>query len=173
MRNLHIPGRSNVLAQNGMACTSNPLSSLEAIYILKKGGNTIDAAIAAAAVQAVVEPNATGIGEDCFALISMRGKKPISVNGSGISPEKYNIDFFESKKIKQIETTSHHSVTIPGAVHAWYSMHQKFGCIDFQELFITAEKYARYGFPVYEVVANSWQLNLNKLKKYPPTNSIF
>jgi len=173
MRNLHIPGRSNVLAQNGMACTSNPLSSLEAISILKKGGNAIDAAIAAAAVQAVVEPNATGIGGDCFALISIRGKKPISVNGSGISPEKYNIDFFESKKIKQIETTSPHSVTIPGAVHAWHSMHQKFGYIDFQELFITAENYARNGFPVYEVVANSWQLNLDKLKKYPSTNSIF
>ena len=62
MRNLHIPCKSNILAQNGLAATSNPLSSLEAISILKKGGNAIDAAIAASAVQAVVEPNSTGIG---------------------------------------------------------------------------------------------------------------
>ena len=155
MRNLHIPGRSNVLGQNGMAATSHPLSSLEAISILKKGGNAIDAAIAASAVQAVVEPNSTGIGGDCFALISFKGKKPISVNGSGITPQKANMDFFESKKINKISTTSPHSVTIPGAVHAWYSMHQKFGNLDFEELFITSEDYARNGYPIHEVVANS------------------
>ena len=173
MRNLHIPGRSNVLSQNGMAATSHPLSSLEAISILKKGGNAIDAAIAASAVQTVVEPNATSIGGDCFALISLKGKKPVSVNGSGMAPQKSNMDFFESKKIKKIETTSPHSVTIPGAIHAWYAMHQKFGHLDFQELFITAENYARNGFPIYEVVANSWMENTDKLKQHPSTNSIF
>ena len=74
MRNLYIPGRSNVLGTNAMAATSNPLSTLEAIEILKKGGNAIDAAIAASAIQSVVEPNSTGIGGDCFALISLKDK---------------------------------------------------------------------------------------------------
>ncbi|MDC0226696.1 gamma-glutamyltransferase [Alphaproteobacteria bacterium] len=173
MRDLHISGRSNVLAQNGMIATSHPLSSSEGISILKKGGNAIDAAIAASAVQAVVEPNSTGIGGDCFALISLKGKKPISVNGSGIAARNYNIDFFEKNQIKSIENTSAHSVTIPGSIHAWYSMHKKFGHLNFEELFITAENYARYGYPVHEVVANSWIENLNKLKKYPSTNSVF
>ena len=161
------------MAQNGLAATSHPLSSLEAISILKKGGNAIDAAIAASVVQAVVEPNSTGIGGDCFAIISLKGKKPISVNGSGIAPTKTNMDFFESKKINKIENTSAHSVTIPGAVHAWYTMHQKYGCLDFQELFLTAENYARYGFPIYEVVAKSWAENEKKLKKHSSTSSIF
>ena len=71
MRKLHIPGRSNVIGMNGLAATSQPLSSLEAINILKKGGNAIDAAIAASAVQSVIEPNSTGIGGDCFALIAL------------------------------------------------------------------------------------------------------
>ena len=173
MRNLHIPGRSNVLGCNGMAATSQPLSTLEAISILKKGGNAIDASIAASAVQSVIEPNSTSIGGDCFALISIKGQNPISVNGSGIAPFKNNIDFFESNKINSITNTSAHSVTIPGAIHAWYSMHQKFGHLDFQELFVTAENYARNGFPIHEVVANSWSENLKKLRCHPTTKSIF
>ena len=173
MRNLDMPGRSNVLAQNGLAATSQPLSSLEAISILKRGGNAVDAAIAASAVQAVIEPNSTSIGGDCFALISLKGKKPVSVNGSGIAPQDANMDFFERKKINNIETTSPHSVTIPGAIHAWYSMHQKFGHLDFQELFITAENYARNGFPIHEVVARAWTENKDKLKLHPSSNSIF
>ena len=173
MRNLHIPGRSNVLGYNGMAATSQPLSTLEAISILKKGGNAIDAAIAASAVQSVIEPNSTSIGGDCFAIIAINGKNPISVNGSGIAPQKNNFDFFKSNKINKIETTSPHSVTIPGALHAWDSMHKKFGNLDFQELFITAENYARNGFPIHEVVAKSWSENFNKLKKNATTNSIF
>ena len=94
MRNIIYSGRSNVLSTKGMAATSHPLATLEAISILKKGGNAIDAAIAASAVLSVVEPNATGIGGDCFAIIAMNGKKPISYNGSGIAPEKAKIDFF-------------------------------------------------------------------------------
>ena len=97
MRKLSYPGRSNVLAQNGLAATSNPLSSIEAINILQKGGNAVDAAIAASAVQSVVCPSATGLGGDCFALISINGKKPIAVNGSGIAPKKANLEYFIKK----------------------------------------------------------------------------
>ena len=173
MRNLHIPGRSNVIGMNGMAATSQPLSTLEAISILKKGGNAVDAAIAASAVQAVIEPNSTGIGGDCFALVSIKGKKSIAVNGSGIAPKKATLDFFESNKINKISTTSPHSVNIPGAIHAWHSMHQKFGSLDFAELLISAEKYARDGFPVHEVVAKAWSENIDKLKQHPVTKAIF
>ena len=125
MRKLYNGGRSNVMAENGMVATSQPLSSTEAISILKKGGNAIDAAIAASAVQAVVEPSSTGIGGDCFAIVALNGKQPISINGSGMAPLKANYDFFKKNNIKNIDLTSPHSVTVPGAVNAWYSMHKK------------------------------------------------
>ena len=89
----------------GMAATSHPLSTLEAISILKKGGNAIDAAIAASAVQAVVEPGSTGVGGDCFALVSINGKKTIAINGSGIAPLKATFDYFKTNKIKNYQLT--------------------------------------------------------------------
>ena len=173
MRKLSYPGRSNVLAQNGMVATSNPLSSMVAINVLQKGGNAVDAAIAASAVQAVVCPSATGIGGDCFAIISMNGKKPIAVNGSGIAPKKANLQFYKDNKIKNIGLTSPHSVTIPGAVHAWCSMHEKFGRIDFNEVLNGAENFARKGFPVHEVEAIAWKENEKKLKKNSNSKRLF
>ena len=173
MRELSYPGRSNVLAQNGMAATSNPLSSTEAIKILQKGGNAVDAAIAASAVQAVVCPSATGIGGDCFAIISIKGMDPVSVNGSGASPKKANLDFFIKNNINKIDLTSPHSVTIPGAVHAWCSMHEKYGKLDLQEVLKGAENYARNGFPVHEVEAYSWKQKEFELSKYENTKNIF
>lgn len=173
MRKNYLPGRSNVLASNGIAATSQPLSSLEAISILKKGGNAVDAAIAASAVQSVIEPGSTGVGGDCFALISLNGQKPISVNGSGIAPKKASLDFFEKNNIFEIGLLSPHSVTIPGAVHAWYSMHQKFGKLDFEELFLTAENYSLNGYPIHEITAKSWNKNINKIIKNESTRKIF
>ncbi len=151
MRKTSYPGRSNSLSNNAMVATSQPLSSQEAINILKLGGNAVDAAIAASAVLSVVEPGSTGVGGDCFAIIKMNNKKAISVNGSGITPKKASLSYFKENKIKSIGLLSPHSVTIPGAVNAWYEMHKRYGKLEFEKLFITAEYYAREGFPVHEI----------------------
>ena len=165
MRRIYEPGRSNVLANNAMVATSQPLSSQEAINILKIGGNAVDAAIAASAVLSVTEPGSTGIGGDCFAIVKMQNKKPISINGSGINPKNANLNYFKKNKIDSIGLLSPHSVTIPGAVDAWFEMHKKFGKLEFAQLFIAAENYARNGFPVHEIEAYHWKKNEDKLKK--------
>ena len=82
---------------NAMAATSHPLATEEALKILKMGGNAVDASIAASIVLSVVEPNATSIGGDCFAIVKMNNKDAVSFNGSGLAPEKLSYDFFKEK----------------------------------------------------------------------------
>ena len=163
----------DAISSNGMAATSHPLATEEAIKILKKGGNAVDAAIAASVVLSVVEPNATSIGGDCFAIIKMEGKEPVSYNGSGIAPKKANYEFFKKNNIDTIGLTSPHSVTVPGALDAWKNIHKDFGKLDFEELFLAAINFAKNGFEVTKIVSNTWNKNLNKLSQNKNSKNVF
>ena len=164
---------NDAISSNAMAATSHPLATEEALKILKNGGNAVDAAISASIILSVVEPNATSIGGDCFAIIKMEGKDPVAYNGSGIAPEKANYDFFKNNNIDKIGLTSPHSVTIPGAVDAWKKIHDDFGKLDFEKLFIPAINIARNGFKVTKVVANAWNENLGKLSENINSKKLF
>src|SRR5215510_10235752 len=120
--------RSPVLGMNGMVATSQPLAAAAALRALQEGGNAVDAAITAAAVLSVVEPNSTGIGGDMFALIYMqRDGKPVGLNGSGWAGSKASLDFFKDRNLNEIPLTGMHSVTVPGAIAGWFKLHDRYG----------------------------------------------
>src|SRR5262250_2378044 len=120
--------RSPVLALSGLVATSQPLASAAALRVLQDGGNAVDAAICAAAVLNVVEPNSTGIGGDMFALVYMQQDgKPVGLNGSGWAGSKSSVDFFRERKLREIPLFGMHTVTVPGAVAGWYKLHERYG----------------------------------------------
>ena len=149
MRNLELSGRSPVHGTQGMASTSNPLSTLTAVEVLKSGGNAMDAAIAACAVQCVVEPESTGIGGDCFCLYTPAGSdKTIAFNGSGKAPEAATPEWYAEQGITKIERQTPHSVTVPSAIDGWDKLLKAHGTKEFVELLRPAIGYARDGYPV-------------------------
>ncbi|MDJ0777657.1 MAG: gamma-glutamyltransferase [Gammaproteobacteria bacterium] len=158
MRNHQLPGRSPVYATNGMAATSQPLATETAIRILREGGNAMDAAIAASATLAVVESYSAGIGGDCYMLYHQAAEDRLhALNGSGRSAAAASIDALRARGHTQMPEQGIHSVTVPGAIDAWYQASQRFGALDFEALLQPAIDYAEQGYAVSPVIAWNWQ----------------
>ena len=160
--------RSEVIARNGMAATSQPLATQVALDILKKGGNAIDAAIAANAVLGLVEPTGSGVGGDLFAILwsADRGKL-YGLNASGRSPRSLKLEYFRENNIEKIPSYGPLPVSVPGCVDGWYELHDMFGKLPMKDILQPAINYAREGFPVTEVIAYYLQKGTEILKDYP------
>ena len=167
--------RSEVIAQNGMACTSQPLCTQIALDILKAGGNAMDAAIAANACLGLMEPTGSGIGGDLFAIIwDAKTQKLHGINSSGPSPKDLTLSYFKEKNIESIPSHGALPVSVPGAVSGWFAIHEKFGTMGMDKLLQPAIDYAEKGFPVSELIAYYLNLSVPRMgERFPNVKEIW
>jgi gamma-glutamyltranspeptidase / glutathione hydrolase len=156
MRSYHLPGRSPVIARHGMCATSHPAASFAAIDVLKRGGNAVDAAITATALLSVIEPAMTGIGGDCFALLHKPGVGLIGLNASGRAPQAATCAWYADAGIKQLQITTPHAVTVPGAIDGWATLLRDHGTLSLAEVLAPAIDAAEHGFAVAPRVSHDW-----------------
>lgn len=174
MRSFHLAGRSTIHGANGAAASSHPASTLAAIDILRAGGNAVDAAVAAAAVQGVVEPGSTGIGGDVFCLYCKGGQgEVIGYNGSGRAPAGLTLETFRKAGLTQIPVQSPHAVSVPGAIEAWDRLVRDHGRLSLAEILIPAINYAENGYVISPRVANDWAGSYAKLAAHPGSRRIY
>jgi gamma-glutamyltranspeptidase/glutathione hydrolase len=155
--------RSPVMGNNMVAC-SQPLAAQAGLDMLRKGGNAVDAAIAAAMVLTVVEPTGCGIGSDAFAIV-WDGEKLQGLNASGRSPKAWTPEFFDGQQ--QMPQRGWGAVTVPGAVSAWVALSERYGKLPFATLAEPAIGYARDGYQVTPIIAELWRRGAELLKDQP------
>ena len=161
--------RSEVIAQNGMVCSSHPLATQVGIDVLKKGGTAVDAAIAVNACLGLMELTGCGIGGDLFAIVwDAQTKKLYGLNASGRSPKSLTLDYFKSNGFMAIPTFGPLPVSVPGCVDGWFELHAKFGKLPIADLLQPTIDYAYNGFPLTEVIAPLLQSSIDRFEpEYP------
>ncbi len=156
--------RSPVLATNGIVATSQPLASAAGLAVLQRGGNAVDAALAAAAVLWVVEPMMVGPGGDLFAMVwDARNRRLRGLNSSGYSPAGVTADFFRKKGLSRVPLEGISSTTVPGAVDGWFRLLETYGTLKAADLLAPAIRYAESGFPVSEIIAGQWARSASRM----------
>jgi gamma-glutamyltranspeptidase/glutathione hydrolase len=166
--------RSPVLARNGVIATSQPLASAAGLQVMQEGGNAIDAAVTAAAVLAVVEPNMTGIGGDMFALVFDAKTKTLrALNSSGRAGSKADADMLVQQGNTTMPGRGPYPVTVPGALAGWVELLEKHGTITLARALAPAIRYARDGFPVSEIIGDAWNAAEERLAMDKAAAAVF
>ena len=167
-------GRSVVATRYGVVATSQMQASQAGARVLEQGGSAIDAGIAANAVLGVVEPMMNGMGGDLFAIYwDAKTGKLYGLNASGWAPKALTIDYLHSKGIAAMPQFGINSVTVPGMVDGWQKLHDRWGRLQWRDLFKPAIVYAEDGVPVPEIVDDVWKDSRNELMKNPESSRVF
>lgn len=163
------------VGENGMAGSAQPLAAATALSTMKEGGNAFDAAIAAVLVEDVTLPAMTSLGGDIFAVVyEAKSDKVWAINGSGRSPLRADIDFFNAKGYKEyLPLDGPLSLAVPGEVDALRTLHENFGSQPIEQLMKPAIEYAEHGFPVNERLHWRIQRVHDKLQECPAAASVF
>ena len=157
-----------------MVATSEPQAAQAGLEILRAGGNAFDAAVATAAALAVVEPMMTGPGGDLFVLAwDAKTEKLIGLNASGFSPAGVDAEFFKKRKLDEVPTSGPFTVTVPGAVHGWATLVDKYGSMELADVLAPAIRYADEGFPVSPIIAGEWAANGPQFAENEEFNRVF
>lgn len=165
--------RSEVVAQHAMAATSQPLATQIALDVMRRGGNAIDAAIAANAALCLMEPTGSGVGGDLFAIVwDAKTQKLYGLNASGRSPQSLTLEEFRRQGLTKIPPYGPLPVSTPGCVDGWFELHGRFGKLPMKDVLAPAIGYAREGFPVSELIAHYWRGG-ETLKNYPGFSETF
>jgi len=157
MRDFQTPGRSLVYAANGLCATSHPLAAQTAVRMLQDGGNAVDAAIAAAVVLGICEPQMTGIGGDAFVLLKHPGaERIVGLNGSGRAPA--GLDAAQLRRLGHASMPAHDAaaVTVPGAIDAFVRLSADWGRLGLEASLAPAIRFAEEGVPVAPRTAFDW-----------------
>lgn len=164
--------RPTVLGTHGMVAAGHPLAAEVGLRVLKAGGNAVDAATAAWAIQGQVEPGMTGLGADMFALVYIAKTKEVKfINGSGFAPKAATIDYYTSHG--GMPEDSGLSISVPGAVGGIAHMQQKYGTRPLREVLAPAIEVAEEGFPITEGLARGLAGAKAKLAKHPGSAKIW
>jgi gamma-glutamyltranspeptidase/glutathione hydrolase len=166
--------RSETVAVNGMVCASHPLAAQIGLDVLKAGGNAVDAAVAASAALALMEPTSCGIGGDLFAIVyDAKTRKLSGLNASGPVPKNATLKYFADKKLDAVPERGPLAWSVPGCVEGWNQLRRKFGTKTFEELLAPSIRYAEAGVPVPEVIAGYWKASERMLARDPGLRETF
>ncbi len=157
--------RSPLMARNVVA-TSQPLGAQAGLRMLLKGGNAVDAAIAAAAAMTIVEPVSNGLGSDLFALV-WDGSRLLGLNASGVAPQAWSPQYFERRHGGRLPVRGWDSVTTPGAVGGWVELSRRLGSLPLGDVLEPAIELAERGHAVASIVAGKWAAQAPLLREQP------
>src|SRR5579864_1602019 len=158
--------RSMVISQYGVVAAEQPIAARAGTAVLERGGNAIDAAVAANAAMGLVAPMMDGMGGDLFAIVyAAKTNKAYGLNASGWAPKRLTVEFLKAKGYVAMPSSGIHSVTVPGAVAGWDALLSRFGTKTLADVLAPTIAYARSGFPVTEIFADDWDATAGYLRR--------